>query len=101
MHTLKRFAPGRTHYAQCFVLFINEENGNRGGKKYAQVAAEEHLEGCGMAAMESDAGGFVPRGVRMNALDNGVEMVRSWASTSSPTTCTTSVVAGQVWTSDR
>ena len=76
------YTPQRT---MRFVLFINEENGNRGGKKYAQVATEEHLEGLRhVAAMESDAGGFVPRGVRMDALDNGVEMVRSWASTLEP-----------------
>ena len=63
------FEPQRT---MRFVLFINEENGNRGGKMYAQVAAEEHEQGLRhVAAMESDAGGFVPRGVRMDALDAG------------------------------
>ena len=84
LRTLKAvgYTPRRT---MRFVLFINEENGNRGGKKYAQVAAEEHLEGLRhVAAMESDAGGFVPRGVRMDALDSGVEMVRSWAATLEP-----------------
>jgi carboxypeptidase Q len=42
------------------VLFMNEENGGRGGKKYADEAKsknEKHI-----AAIESDAGGFVPRG---------------------------------------
>lgn len=42
------------------VLFMNEENGLRGGKKYAEEAddkGEFHL-----AAIESDAGGFTPRG---------------------------------------
>ena len=35
------------------------ENGNRGGKRYAAVAAEEHDSGLRhVAAMESDAGGF-------------------------------------------
>ena len=68
-----------------FVLFINEENGNRGGKRYAAVAAEEHDSGLRhVAAMESDAGGFVPRGVRMDAPDEGVAMVRSWAETLEP-----------------
>lgn len=68
-----------------FVLFINEENGNRGGKRYAAVAAEEHTSGLRhVAAMESDAGGFVPRGVRMDAPDEGVAMVRSWAETLEP-----------------
>lgn len=42
------------------VLFMNEENGLRGGIKYAELAAlnkENHY-----AAIETDAGGFVPRG---------------------------------------
>jgi len=42
------------------VFFINEENGDKGGEKYAELAAqnkEEHI-----AAIESDLGGFTPRG---------------------------------------
>jgi hypothetical protein len=42
------------------VAFMNEENGGRGGKKYAEMAKmknEKHI-----AAIESDAGGFSPRG---------------------------------------
>ncbi|BAU56288.1 M20/M25/M40 family metallo-hydrolase [Mucilaginibacter gotjawali] len=42
------------------VFFINEENGDRGGDKYAELAAqnkEEHI-----AAIETDLGGFTPRG---------------------------------------
>lgn len=43
-----------------FVLFANEENGLRGGTKYAgeaKAAGEKHI-----FALESDAGGFTPRG---------------------------------------
>lgn len=42
------------------VFFMNEENGDKGGEKYAELAAqnkEEHI-----AAIESDLGGFTPRG---------------------------------------
>ena len=42
------------------VLFANEENGLRGGSKYAELAKknnESHF-----FALESDAGGFTPRG---------------------------------------
>jgi hypothetical protein len=42
------------------VLFMNEENGTRGGMKYAELAKtnnEKHI-----FAMESDNGGFTPRG---------------------------------------
>lgn len=47
------------------VLFANEENGIRGGQKYAELAKlnnEKHL-----AAIESDAGGFTPRGFGIDA----------------------------------
>ena len=72
-------------------MFINEENGNRGGKTYAEVAQEEHRRGLRhVAAMESDAGGFVPRGVRMDAEDQAVEIVRSWSELLARTTFTTS-----------
>ncbi|MCS7027275.1 MAG: M28 family peptidase [Bacteroidia bacterium] len=43
------------------VLFMNEENGLRGGLKYAEVAAQNSNEKH-IAAIESDAGGFTPRG---------------------------------------
>ncbi|MFM8348061.1 MAG: M20/M25/M40 family metallo-hydrolase, partial [Bacteroidota bacterium] len=42
------------------VMFMNEENGLRGGLKYAELARanrEQHI-----AAIESDRGGFTPRG---------------------------------------
>lgn len=42
------------------VMFMNEENGLRGGLKYAELAKlnkEKHI-----AAIESDRGGFTPRG---------------------------------------
>jgi carboxypeptidase Q len=47
------------HTIRC-VLFMNEENGGRGGDMYAAEAArkgERHV-----LAIESDAGGFTPRG---------------------------------------
>lgn len=47
------------------VMFMNEENGLRGGQKYAELAKlnqEKHL-----AAIESDAGGFTPRGFGIDA----------------------------------
>jgi Zn-dependent M28 family amino/carboxypeptidase len=45
------------------VLFMNEENGLKGGEAYADSAAskkEKHV-----LAIESDAGGFSPRGIGM------------------------------------
>ena len=59
LHLIKRlnYTPQRT--IRC-VLFMNEENGLAGAKKYwdySNSGGEFHL-----AAIESDAGGFTPRG---------------------------------------
>lgn len=64
LQTLKEigYKPNRT--IRC-VMFMNEENGLAGGKKYAEVSNEKkefHL-----AAIESDAGGFTPRGFGFSA----------------------------------
>ncbi|KAA9339721.1 M20/M25/M40 family metallo-hydrolase [Hymenobacter busanensis] len=60
------------------VLFMNEENGNRGGTKYAELAkaaGEKHL-----AAIESDGGGFTPRGFGVEAAQPAtVARVQQWA----------------------
>ncbi|GAA4316099.1 M28 family peptidase [Pontixanthobacter gangjinensis] len=58
------------------VLFMNEENGLRGGNKYAEVAAskgEDHI-----FALESDAGGFTPRGFGITATDAQYSKILSW-----------------------
>lgn len=58
------------------VLFMNEENGLRGGNKYAEVAKsknENHV-----FALESDAGGFTPRGFSFDCGDDDFEKIESW-----------------------
>ena len=45
------------------VLFMNEENGARGAKKYAEIAKEKSE--THIAALESDSGGFTPRGFKV------------------------------------
>ncbi|QNK63367.1 M20/M25/M40 family metallo-hydrolase [Pedobacter sp. PAMC26386] len=50
------------------VFFMNEENGHNGGTKYAELAVqnkEEHI-----AAIETDAGGFTPRGFNFDGVSN-------------------------------
>jgi carboxypeptidase Q len=49
------------------VLFVNEENGNNGGETYAKVAKENGQ--VHFAAIESDAGGFSPRGFSFESTD--------------------------------
>lgn len=58
------------------VLFANEENGGRGGDKYAEEAkekGEKHI-----FALESDAGGFTPRGFGLTAPDDKFAKFMSW-----------------------
>lgn len=47
------------------VMFMNEENGLRGGQKYAELAKQNNEKH--VAAIESDAGGFTPRGFGIDA----------------------------------
>jgi carboxypeptidase Q len=59
------------------VMFMNEENGLRGGRAYAvapERSGEKHV-----AAMESDRGGFAPRGFTVHGDSLLVERVRRWA----------------------
>ncbi|GAC1525613.1 MAG: M28 family peptidase [Sediminibacterium sp.] len=65
-----------------FVLFANEENGLRGGTKYAEEAkakGEKHI-----FAFESDRGGFTPRGISISASKEQVAKVQSWMSLLAP-----------------
>jgi hypothetical protein len=58
------------------VLFMNEENGLRGGKKYAEIAAknkENHV-----FAMESDSGGFSPRGFSFDCDETNFTKAKGW-----------------------
>ena len=59
LHLIKLlgYRPKRT--IRC-VLFMNEENGLRGGRVYAEKAKENNESH--LAAIESDRGGFTPRG---------------------------------------
>ena len=64
------------------VLFMNEENGGRGGKKYeelAQLNKENHV-----FALESDSGGFSPRGFSFEADDANFNQILNWKSLFEP-----------------
>ncbi|WP_126245587.1 M20/M25/M40 family metallo-hydrolase [Chitinophaga rhizosphaerae] len=58
------------------VLFANEENGTRGGVKYAELAKQNNEKH--VFALESDAGGFTPRGFIMEMTDAQRARVKSW-----------------------
>lgn len=58
------------------VLFMNEENGLRGATKYAAEAkrkGENHV-----FALESDSGGFTPRGFSFDCSDTNFNQVLAW-----------------------
>lgn len=64
------------------VLFMNEENGLRGGKEYAKVAQskkEKHI-----FALESDSGGFTPRGFSIDADPENLKQIQGWRSLFEP-----------------
>ena len=66
----------RPRHTLRVVLFMNEENGLRGGKKYASISkikGENHV-----FALESDAGGFTPRGFSFNSSKSKFESIKSW-----------------------
>lgn len=63
------------HTLRC-VLFMNEENGNFGGKNYAKLcseAKEEHI-----CAIETDRGGFLPIGFDVMGSQEQLELVQSY-----------------------
>jgi hypothetical protein len=64
------------------VLFANEENGTRGGSKYAEEARsknEKHI-----LAIESDEGGFTPRAFAVTMPKQQLDKVRSWVPLMAP-----------------
>ena len=58
------------------VLFMNEENGLRGGNKYAEIAREKNENH--FFALESDAGGFTPRGFSFDTSAEEFELIEPW-----------------------
>ena len=58
------------------VLYMNEENGQRGAKKYFDISKKNNLNH--IFAIESDAGGFSPRGFSFTTNDKNFEQIESW-----------------------
>jgi hypothetical protein len=75
LETLKKLNYRPKHTLRV-VLFMNEENGVKGGMKYEELAVknkEQHV-----FALESDSGGFSPRGFSIEATDAQVAHIKSW-----------------------
>lgn len=66
--------PARTVRA---VMFMNEENGGRGGRAYADHATKDGLQY--IFGLESDNGGFTPRGFSIGAEGDRFKEFTGWA----------------------
>ncbi|SDW86388.1 M20/M25/M40 family metallo-hydrolase [Aequorivita viscosa] len=81
LHLFKKLGYKPKHTIRA-VLFMNEENGLRGGKKYAEEIkrkGEKHR-----FAIESDAGGFTPRGFSFDTNAANLEKAKNWKSLFEP-----------------
>jgi Zn-dependent M28 family amino/carboxypeptidase len=76
LRTFKKLGIKNNHTIRA-VCFANEENGVKGGVQYGKTAKdnnEKHL-----FAIESDAGGFAPRGISLEMDDTKRNQIKSWA----------------------
>lgn len=67
----------RPKHTLRLVFFMNEENGNMGGQSYADI-----VHGKGekqLAALESDRGGFAPRGFQCDGTEAQVKQLEALA----------------------
>lgn len=75
LRTFKKLGIQNNHTIRV-VCFANEENGVRGGNQYAKVAQEKNEKH--IFAIESDGGGFQPRGFGLVMDDAKIKQVQSW-----------------------
>lgn len=64
------------------VCFMNEENGLRGGKKYAELAKSNNEKT--IFALESDEGGFAPEGFGLDMDEKKRNKIKSWSNIFAP-----------------
>ena len=64
------------------VLFMNEENGGRGGAKYEEIAKQKNENH--IFALESDSGGFSPRGFSIQADEANFQKIKGYKSLFEP-----------------
>lgn len=75
LRIFKKLGVRPKHTIRC-ILFMNEENGNRGGKTYASLvkeSGEEHV-----MALETDRGGFTPRGFSVDGNDEQLKTIQGF-----------------------
>ncbi|SHH33882.1 Zn-dependent amino-or carboxypeptidase, M28 family [Chryseobacterium oranimense] len=76
LRTFKKLGIKNNHTIRV-VCFANEENGVKGGIQYGKTAKEKNEKH--LFAIESDAGGFAPRGISLEMDDEKRNRIKSWA----------------------
>ncbi|CAI8882214.1 M20/M25/M40 family metallo-hydrolase [Chryseobacterium sp. IT-36CA2] len=75
LRTFKKLGIQNNHTIRA-VCFANEENGTKGGKEYGKVVKENNEKH--LFAIESDAGGFSPRGISLEMNEPQRNQIKSW-----------------------
>ncbi|KMQ59727.1 peptidase M28 [Chryseobacterium sp. BLS98] len=75
LRTFKKLGIKNNHTIRA-VCFANEENGTKGGKQYGKTAKEKNEKH--IFAIETDAGGFSPRGISLEMDDKNRNQIKSW-----------------------
>lgn len=75
LRTFKKLGIKNNHTIRV-VCFANEENGVKGGIQYGKTAKEKNEKH--LFAIESDAGGFAPRGIALEMDEEKRQQIKSW-----------------------
>ncbi|UWX62108.1 M20/M25/M40 family metallo-hydrolase [Chryseobacterium oranimense] len=75
LRTFKKLGIKNNHTIRA-VCFANEENGTKGGKQHGKTVKESNEKH--LFAIETDAGGFSPRGISLEMDDKNRNQIKSW-----------------------
>lgn len=75
LRTFKKLGIKNNHTIRV-VCFANEENGTKGGVQYGKMVKENNEKH--LFAIESDAGGFSPRGISLEMDDTKRNEIKNW-----------------------
>jgi len=75
LRTFKKLGIKNNHTIRV-VCFANEENGLKGGIQYGKTVKEKNEKH--LFAIESDAGGFAPRGIALEMDNEKRNQIKSW-----------------------
>ncbi|MBO9691571.1 M20/M25/M40 family metallo-hydrolase [Chryseobacterium sp.] len=76
LRTFKKLGIPNNHTIRV-VCFANEENGVKGGIQYGKTVKEKNEKH--IFAIETDAGGFAPRGIALDMDDAKRNQIKSWS----------------------